>query len=294
MGLFSVFVKSSSIYFPGCVTFFKHREHFELYRQIFSKLGIDFRILEKKICCGLPAIESGYENEARKLARRNFEIFKEENVKSIITNSPCCYKMFQDYPKIIPDWNIEVKNIWKIILNNLEEKPGLIKNKRDSAVVYQDSCYLGRHCGIYEEPRKILEIIGYDVKEFLDKKENSFCCGSCGNLVITNPQLADKIAREKILQAKRMGVKRIVVSSIEDYSLLKKNSDRMVSVLELSEILADALGITDILDAQEKESEVENIISESEDISELMKKFSEVSKEEIVQKFVEGSRRGEV
>ena len=48
-------------------------------------------------------------------------------------------------------------------------------------VTYHDSCYLGRNCGIYEVPRNILKLIGYQIKEMDNSKENSFCCGSCGS-----------------------------------------------------------------------------------------------------------------
>ncbi len=263
MRIFSVFGKSNNVYFPGCMTYFKHKKHFELYKEIFSRLDIDFKILDKKICCGLPVLESGYENEARKLARRNFEIFKEENIKTIITNSPCCYKMLlQNYPELIPDWNIEIRNIWQLILDRLEEKPKLIKNKVISTVLYQDSCYLGRYCGIYN-PRQILEMIGYQIKEFSDNRENSTCCGSCGNLPIINPELADKIAKDKILQAKRAGINKIIVSSIEDYDLLKNNAGgSKIEIIELSEAIAEALGIR----TKDIDEYQENISEELEDI----------------------------
>ncbi len=245
MGMFSVFGRSNILYFPGCTTYFKFRENFELYKKIFYKLGINFKTIDKKVCSGLPAFEAGYEQEARKLARRNFEIFKEEGVLSIITNSPGAYKVFlQNYPEFLPDWNIKVENIWKIILSKLESKPKLIKFKALEIVTYHDSCYLGRYCGIYGEPRRILELIGYQIDEMEDTKERSFCCGSCGGVERINPDLADKIAKQRLLQAKRTGVKKLIVSSMENYQLLKRNAEEVgIEVLEFSEVLALALGI---------------------------------------------------
>ncbi|MFA5258888.1 MAG: (Fe-S)-binding protein [Candidatus Pacearchaeota archaeon] len=263
MGLFSIFKKSSTLYYPGCVTFFKFPESFELYSKIFYRLGIDFKVIDKKLCCGLPAFEAGYDVEARKLARRNFEIFKEEQITSIITNSPCCYKMFSvDYSKIIPDWDIETKNLWRIILAKLEAKPSLIKYNGTGVITYHDSCYLGRHSGIYDEPRKILELIGYTIKEMPEFLEESVCCGSCGGITRTNPELANKIATQRIMQAKRFGIKRIVVCSFEEYELLKKNSEGLgVEIFEMSDILGLALGLKK---PEEKEDpRVNEIIEES-------------------------------
>jgi Fe-S oxidoreductase len=245
MGLFSLFGKSTILYFPGSVTFFKAPELFDLYQKIFSKLGLNFKIIEKQISSGLPALESGYDLTARKIARRNFEIFKEEEISEIITNSPEDYKTFlKDYPNMIPDWNITPLNLWLRILERLQSKPRLIKYNASENITYHDSCYLGRYCEIYEEPRKILELIGYNLIEMPDAKAESMCCGSCGGLPRINPELANEIARERILQAKRIGVKKIVVASVENYLLLKKNvKENEIEILELSEVLASALGI---------------------------------------------------
>lgn len=265
MGLFSIFSKSNTLYFPGCVAYYKEKENFLLWEDIFSRLGIDFKIADKKICCGLPALEAGYDSEARKLCRSNFEIFKEEKIDKIITPCPVCYKMFkEDYPEFLPDWNIEIINIWELILNKLEEKPGLIKNKSNSEIGFQDSCYLGRYCKVYEEPRKILSLIGYRIKEMKDNKENSLCCGSCGGLPRVNPSLADKAAKERLLQAKRIGIKKLIVCSLEEYDLLKKNSSLIgVEVLEFSDVLAFALGIKK--EGENKASEEAIEIKKSED-----------------------------
>lgn len=245
MGIFSFLGKNNNIYFPGCLGYFKFNEQFELYKKIFDKLSIDYKIISKKVCCGLPAYEAGYEQAARKLARRNFEIFKEEKITGIIAPCPQCYKMFlQDYPKFLPDWNIKLINIWQEILKKLEEKPNLIRNKANEAVTFQDSCYLGRYCDIYSEPRLILGLLGYEIKEMNNNRENSFCCGSCGGLSRTNLELADNIAKERLMQAKRIGIKKMIVCSLEEYQLLKKNSkDTGIEVLEFSEVLADSLGI---------------------------------------------------
>ncbi len=274
MGLFSFFGKSNVLYFPGCTNYFKFKEGFEMYKKIFSKLRIGFEVLDEQICCGLEALEGGYENEARKLARKNFEIFKEQGFDSIITSSPECYKMFlQNYFEILPDWNIKVRNIWEIILKKLKGKSRLIKYKAMGVVSFHDNCYLGRYCGVYDEPRQILEAIGYEIKEMYNFGENSFCCGSCGGLDRTNPELANKIARERILQAKRIGVKKIVVVGFDNYNLLKKNiKDSDVEVLELSEVLGLALGIEGV----KKESDEfiegeEEILEENSNEKEVLK-----------------------
>ena len=248
MGLFSIFGKSNTVYFPCCTTYFKFRERFEFYKNIFYKLGISFVTLDKQNCCGLEALEAGYDIEARILTKKNFDVFKEKKIDSIITNSPDCYKMFlQNYPEILPDWNIKVINLWELILEKLKDRR-LIKNKTTEIITYNDNCYLGRYCNIYDEPREILKLLGYEIKEMDNSRENSFCCGSCGGLPRINQELANKIAKEKILQAKRVNVKKMIVIGFDSYSLLKNNSQlipqgKEIEILEISDVLGTALGI---------------------------------------------------
>ncbi len=252
MGIFSLFNKSNTVYFPGCTTYFKFPDYFDLYQKIFTKLGINFKVMDNNGCCGIEPLEAGYEIEARKLARKNFDVFRGEDVDSVITTSPECFKMFsQDYPDFLPDWNIEVKNIWEVVLSRLKSKPKLIRDKAMEAVTYHDSCYLGRHSGVYDAPREILGLIGYEIIEMADSREESVCCGSCGGLPRTNPELANQIARQRILQAKRTGVKKIIVASLDNYELLKKNTVPGIEIVEISEALAIALGFQIEKESQE-------------------------------------------
>jgi len=250
MGLLDLFVKRDTIYFPGCITYFKFREGFELYQRVFSRLGIRFRTLDTQRCSGFEPWEAGYDFELRKIVRENFDLFKEENVRKIITSEPGCYKIFRDnYPEILPYWDIEIINIWDLILEKLIKKSWLIE-KKEEIVTFHDSCYLGRYSGVYDSPREILEMLGYSIREMDNNSENSLCCGSCGGLSRTNPKLARKIAKERLLQAKRIGVKKMIVVGFENYSLLNESAqDLDMEVFELGEILASALGIKKLKDS---------------------------------------------
>jgi len=239
MGIFSIFQRNDVLYYPGCSSI-KFKEYLELYKKIFEKLKIPFVVLNSS-CCGLALLESGYEIESRKTMRKNLHLFKENGITEIFTTCPACFRMFKEYEKL-PDFDLKILNIWDLILDKLEKKPRLIKNKSDEEIGYHDNCYLGRYSQIYESPRKILELLGYSIKEFEDSRENSFCCGSCGGLYRINPELANKIAKERILQAKRKGIKKIIVTSLDNYEILKNNT-KDIEILELSDVLGKALKI---------------------------------------------------
>lgn len=255
MGWFDFFIRKNIFYFPECICYFKYSENFELYKKIFRELGIKFEVVDKHICSGYELWEAGYDFEMRKLIKKNFDFFKENKIRKIFSTEPGAYKMFvKDYPEVLPHWDIEMINIWELVLEKLKNKS--LINVKDDFITYHDSCYLGRYCGIYNAPREVLKLIGYKIKEMDNNRENSFCCGSCGGLLRTNPEIANKVARERLLQAKRVGINKIVVVGFENYNILKNNSkDFKIEILEFSDILADALGIKKL---EKKEESVIN------------------------------------
>jgi|SRR3989344_4673037 len=262
MGFLDLFSKQKALFFPECTTFYKNKEGFKAYQEIFKKLGINYFLLDEHLCSGIEILQAGYEQEARKQARKVFDLFQEKGVDAIITTDPKSYKVFtQDYKEFLPDWNIKVVNIWELILERLRKKHQLIKNRPVETITFHDSCHLGRYCKIYEEPRQILQAIGYQIEEMDNAKEDAFCSGGCGNLPFTNPPLANKIARERVLQAKRIGVKKMVVTSFDSYNLLRKNAKNTgVEIVELSYVLAHALDIP--IGLEESVDEEENVLLE--------------------------------
>ncbi len=187
----------NTLYYPGCMLKNVLKTEHENYKKILNKLGIDFILLaEEELCCGSPVYNAGYKKEARKLAKKNFEIFKKRKINKIITPCPGCYNMFHnEYPNLIRDWNIEVEYAWITILKKLKKKK--IKNKTHEIVTYHDPCHLGRYSGIYEEPREIIRLLGGNLKEMKSNHENAQCCGAGGGLRSNFPTTAKKIAKNR-------------------------------------------------------------------------------------------------
>jgi len=202
MKILGLLNKEKVLYYPGCLMKESLQEEFKNYKEIFNRLGINFILLsDVEICCGLPALNAGYKKDARKLAKRNYDIFKKNKITKIITNCPSCYYMFkQIYPTMIHDWNIEVEHATISILKALNKKK--IKyngSEKDREIIaYNDSCHLGRYCKIYEEPREVLKLLGGKVVEFKLNRENAICCGAGGGVKRNFPELAKAIANKKV------------------------------------------------------------------------------------------------
>ncbi len=251
MALFGIFGNSENLYFPGCYSSSFLGKKAEQYRKILKKLKIDFKMQKPSDfrCCGGFLDEAGYEKQLRKTARDNHEYFSKKGYKKIITNCPLCYNTFKNYKELLPNWTIESEHILITILNKLKETMDVPRNYFSEPVVYYDSCYLARYAGITEQPRELLNLLGYKVIDLTKNREETLCCGSCGNLPATNHELSIDIAKDFLRMLKRRGIKKVVTADLRDYqhlstALLSMNiPDSEVNLVEISDLICDSLNI---------------------------------------------------
>lgn len=255
MALFGLFGNSETVYFPGCYTGEFLKKKAENYRKILKKLDIDFRMHKESdfICCGGFLDESGYEKQLRKTARENQSVLLEKECKKIITNCPLCYNTFRSYKELLPDWTVEPEFILSTILAKLRESKNPIKNYFSEPVAYYDSCCLARYSNLTEEPRELLKMLGFKIIELPKNKEETMCCGSCGNLPVSNIELADRIAKNFLEVLLKRKIKRIVTADARAYNHLIKNwasiqveknlDEKTLEILEFSDLLCDSFSI---------------------------------------------------
>jgi heterodisulfide reductase subunit D len=214
----------NTLYYPGCTTKFMLPEIETNYTEILRELKIDFIKIKEFNCCGGPVINAGYEKEFIELIKKNKLIFKKYGITRIISNCPLCVKIFKEH------YDISAMHITQILFKNIDK----LETKYDTEPIsYHDSCNLGRGLGIYEEPRKILEKLGFEVIEFINHKENSSCCGAGGGVKFNFSKIADKAG---VLRLSESRTKKLITACPMCYKHLKENS-KSIEVFELSEVL---------------------------------------------------------
>jgi Fe-S oxidoreductase len=232
----------NTLYYPGCLTKYVSVDIEKNYQAIFRKSRIDFiQLKEIEQCCGSPVYNAGYAEDFRNLIKKNLQVFKEHNVTKIITNCPACYKVFsKDYPENSREWNIKAEHATIVIWNAVKNGKLKVKKCFSEEITYHDPCHLGRHCGIYEEPREILKAIGFSIKEMANNREDALCCGGGGGLKTNQPAISNRIADMRIKQAEETGVKKMLTTCPLCYHQLKENCKNL-EVYELSEVLIKCL-----------------------------------------------------
>jgi Fe-S oxidoreductase len=237
------------LYFPGCYLCYDARlkKVASATVKILKKAGVEFGILgAKENCCGESIRKTGDEELFRRLARENIKTFVENGVKKILVSSPHCYHTFKnEYPEFMV--NFEVVHISQFIHELLESGRLTISGEYGKRVSYHDPCYLGRHNGIYAEPREALKQIGgLDLVEMPDALADSLCCGGGGGRIWMETQKGERFSDLRLAQAVDVGAEVLATScpyciaNFEDSKLLLKDSDNL-EIKDITEIIQEVI-----------------------------------------------------
>ncbi len=192
------------LYSPCCYNAFDPpmRKVGQDFIQILKKVGVDFGVLgNEQSCCGESMRKAGHEEIFKALAQNNIKAFKEAGVTRIVTTSPHCYHAFKvDYPEL--GGNFEVLHYTQYLAELIREGRLTFSKEINKKVTYHDSCYLGRHNGIYDEPREVLKSIpGLELVEMYNNREESLCCGGGGGRVWEETKKGERFSDIRLQQA---------------------------------------------------------------------------------------------
>lgn len=237
------------LYFPGCYLCYDPRmkKVASATAYILNKAGVNFGILgSKENCCGESIRKAGDEELFKQLAKENIKTFIDHGVRKILVSSPHCYETFRnEYPEFLV--NFEVVHIAQYLSELIEGGRLHISKEYDKIVTYHDPCYLGRHNGIYDEPRNVLQkISALDLKEMAESKEDSLCCGGGGGRIWMDTPKGERFSDIRLEQAVETGAEVLVTScpycitNFED-SLLSRKDGRAIEIKDITEIVREVI-----------------------------------------------------
>jgi heterodisulfide reductase subunit D len=193
---------SSVLYYVGCTTAYRRPEIARATLKILRKAGVNFTLLNDEVCCGSVFLRTGLTKVARELASSNLKKIGEANVDTVVTSCAGCYRTLRlDYPTLIGSVPFKVVHMVEFLSELIDSRRiGFTQNGGSALrVTYHDPCHLGRHCGLYEEPRKMLEKIpSIEFVELEWSRDKAFCCGAGGGLKALSSDLAVSVARMRL------------------------------------------------------------------------------------------------
>jgi Fe-S oxidoreductase len=237
-------VKADTLYFVDSITSYDDRMQ-EIGRatvKILHAAGTDFGILGKdEKDSGHEVRRFGEEMLFQDLRSQNTEAILHAHVNRIVTADPHALNaLSKDYEGLPP-----VEHISQYILRNIKSGNLALKKAEEDGKIYtyHDPCYLGRHNGIYDDPREVIDAIGVKRVDMQKCRDRSFCCGGGGLMLFYEPEEEQRMGVLRVEMAAAAGANVIVTAcpfcmvNIED-AIKVAGMEGKLEAIDLTELIA--------------------------------------------------------
>jgi len=222
---------------------------------LLQEAGVDFGILgAEEPCCGEPARRLGEDGLFEEVVTQNVELFSGLKIEGVVTLSPHAFHSFKnEYPPLgrrlnLPLEGWRIRHFSQLLVELIREGRIPLKRGVRRVVTYHDPCYLGRHNGVYEEPRDILRAIpGIELREMPRSKSRSLCCGGGGGRMWFEAEEEGKIAELRVKEAAETGAEVIATACPFCLAMLTDavktaGLEDKLQVKDISELVIEATG----------------------------------------------------
>lgn len=186
--------------------------------KVLEKLGCKVTYNTRQTCCGQPAYNAGYQDEAKSVATKFLQDFKENSY--IVSPSGSCTGYVRNYyDKMFA--NSSDHNLCNQVSGNMYEftefitrvlKVDDIGAVLEGKATYHDACGALRECGIKEAPRKLLKKVRG--LEMVEMKECETCCGFGGTFAVKFEAISIGMAQVKVKSALDTGAKYMITTDV--------------------------------------------------------------------------------
>ena len=162
----------------------------------------------------------------------------------------CLHTIGNEYPDFNGRYRVEHHSQF---IDELVQGGKLELEKNEAVMTYHDPCYLGRHNGIYDAPRKVLRATlanGGELREMQQNRRQSFCCGAGGGNMWYEVEEEERINLQRLEHATETGADTVAVgcsfcmTMMED-AVRVSDQEQAVKVQDIAEIVAERLPSAD-------------------------------------------------
>jgi Fe-S oxidoreductase len=167
--------------------------------------------------------------------------------RTIITACPHCFNTIKnEYPQLGGNYEVVHHSVFieRLIESGQLKLPVGFDTRK---LTYHDPCFLGRWNDVYDEPRRVLNVINANgVEEMRRNRNKSFCCGGGGGRVWMEEKIGKRINQTRVNEALETGADTLAaacpfcITMFED-GIKGVEAEERFKVMDMAEILAEAL-----------------------------------------------------
>lgn len=177
--------------------------------RLMNMAGVEPVVSNEEVCCGHDLNWIGDEEGFERLMNKNLKVIEESGAETVVFTCPEGLRTFEiDYQDIAGDLDFDLMHISEFLLERADEGDLDLSAERQATVTFHDSCRLGRHLGIYDPPRELLERAGIKIIEMDNTRDKAACCGV--SAFVTCSSSSYQMQLDRIKEAKRTGAETLI------------------------------------------------------------------------------------
>lgn len=215
--------------------------------KVLEKLGCEVNYNPKQTCCGQPAFNAGFFDEAKDVAVKFVNEFAKNNRYIVAPSASCVGMVRNNFIRLFENssYLYEYRKVQRNIFEFTEFLVDVLKVTKvegaalDAVATYHDSCSALRECHIKAGPRMLLQSV--KGLELLEMRDNEVCCGFGGTFAVKFEPISVGMAEQKVNNAMEAGAE--VVISTDSSCLMHlqgyiANKKKKLKIMHIADVLA--------------------------------------------------------
>lgn len=218
--------------------------------RVLERLGCTVGVPPDQTCCGQPAYNAGFADEARAAARHTVGVLEAAEGTIVIPSGSCGDMVVHQYAQLF-EGDADMTRRVRQIASRCREFSSLVAERLagsphrpalPAVVAYHPSCHLRRGLGIDREPKAVIDSVA-DTRRVAIENEDE-CCGFGGLFAVKHDDISARMLERKLDAIARCGAGRVVTCDLGCLLQIEGGLHRRgsrVTVQHLAELVDEAL-----------------------------------------------------